>query len=123
MKLFVVLGSMNAFLAVALGALGAHGLKSKVSAEMLAVWQTGVQYHMFHALGLILLGVLIHLLPQVGLLRTSGWLLFSGVVLFSGSLYLMVLSDVRAVGAVTPAGGILFLLGWLLMAFSAWRNL
>jgi len=123
MKLFVALGSINAFLAVALGAFGAHGLKSKVSAEMLAVWQTGVQYHMFHALGLILLGILLHLLPQAGLLQISGWLLFSGVVLFSGSLYLMVLSDLRALGAVTPLGGILFLLGWLLMAFSVWRNL
>lgn len=123
MKLFVVLGSLNAFLAVALGAFGAHGLKSRVSADMLTVWQTGVQYHMFHALGLILLGLLIYLLPQVGQLRISGWLLFSGVVLFSGSLYAMVLSGVRALGMVTPIGGITFLLGWLLMAFIVSRNL
>jgi uncharacterized membrane protein YgdD (TMEM256/DUF423 family) len=123
MKLFVVLGSLNAFLAVALGAFGAHGLKSKVSAEMLTVWQTGVQYHMFHALGLILLGILIHLLPQIGPLRLSGWLLFSGIVLFSGSLYVMVLSGVRALGIVTPIGGIAFLLGWLLMVFFVYRNM
>ncbi|HEY5673055.1 MAG TPA: DUF423 domain-containing protein [Malonomonas sp.] len=122
MKLFVVLGSINAFFAVALGAFGAHGLKSKVSAEMLAVWQTAVQYHIVHALGLILLGILIHLLPQAGLLRISGWLLFSGIVLFSGSLYTLVLSEVRALGMVTPVGGILFLLGWLLMALAVWRN-
>jgi uncharacterized membrane protein YgdD (TMEM256/DUF423 family) len=123
MKFFVVLGSLNAFLAVALGAFGAHGLKSKVSAEMLTVWQTGVQYHMFHALGLILLGILIHLLPQIAQLRVSGWLFFSGIILFSGSLYVMVLSGVRALGMVTPIGGITFLLGWLLMAFFVSRNL
>ena len=122
MKLFVVLGSLNALLAVALGAFGAHGLKNKVSADMLTVWQTGVQYHMFHALGLILLGILIHLLPQAAQLRISGWLMLSGVVLFSGSLYVMVLSDVRALGMVTPLGGIAFLLGWLLMAFAVFQN-
>ena len=122
MKLFVVLGSLNALLAVALGAFGAHGLKNKISADMLTVWQTAVQYHMFHALGLILLGILIHLLPQAAQLRISGWLMLSGVVLFSGSLYVMVLSDVRALGMVTPLGGIAFLLGWLLMAFAAFQN-
>ncbi len=122
MKLFVVIGSLNAFLAVALGAFGAHGLKSKISADMLAVWQTSVQYHMFHALGLILLGILIHLLPQIGPLRVSGWLLFSGIVLFSGSLYVMVLSGVRALGMVTPIGGMTFLMGWLLLAFLVFRN-
>lgn len=122
MKLFVLLGSLNAFLAVALGAFGAHGLKSKVSADMLMVWQTGVQYHMFHALGLILLGILIHLFPQIDQLRVSGWLLFSGIVLFSGSLYVMVLSGVRALGMVTPIGGIAFLMGWLLLAVFVFRN-
>ncbi len=78
---------------------------------------------MFHALGLILLGILIHLLPQAGQLRISGWLLFFGVILFSGSLFAMVLSGVRAFGMVTPIGGISFLLGWLLMAFIVSRNL
>ncbi len=122
MKLFVVLGSLNAFFAVALGAFGAHGLKSKVSAEMLTVWQTSVQYHMFHALGLILLGILIHLFPQIGQLRIPGWLFFSGIVLFSGSLYVMVLSGVRVLGIVTPIGGIVFLIGWLLLAFLVFQN-
>ena len=122
MKLFVVLGSLNAFLAVALGAFGAHGLKSMISADMLTVWQTGVQYHMFHALGLVLLGILIHLLPQTTTLLISGWLIFSGIILFSGSLYAMALSGVRALGMVTPIGGIAFLLGWLLMAFSAFQK-
>ena len=89
---------------------------------MLAVWQTGVQYHMFHALALLLLGILLHLFPQAVLLRASGWLLFAGIVLFSGSLYLLVLSGVRQLGMVTPIGGVIFLLGWLLLAIAMWRS-
>ena len=122
MKFFIILGSLNAFLAVALGAFGAHGLKSKVTADLITVWQTGVQYHMFHALGLILLGILFYLFPQALLLRTSGWLLMGGIVLFSGSLYLLVLSGVRQLGMITPFGGVLFLLGWLLVAVAMWRS-
>lgn len=122
MKVFVLLGSLNAFLAVALGAFGAHGLKSKVTAELLSVWQTGVQYQMFHALGLVLLGILLQLFPQAALLRPAGWLLFSGIVLFSGSLYLLVLSGIRPLGMVTPIGGIAFLLGWVLLAVALWQN-
>ncbi len=121
MKIFLLLGSVNAFLAVALGAFGAHGLKSKVSSELLTTWQTGVLYHLTHALGLILIGVLIQLLPQASLLRTSGWLLLAGVVLFSGSLYLLVLSGIRPLGMITPFGGVAFLVGWLLLAMAAWN--
>lgn len=121
MKLFVVLGSINAFLAVGLGAFGAHGLKSRVPSELLTTWQTAVQYHIYHALGLILVGVLIHLLPQANGLKTAGWFLTAGTLLFSGSLYVLVLSGVRALGAITPMGGVAFLIGWLLLAFSVWR--
>lgn len=122
MKLFIMLGSLNALLAVVLGAFGAHGLKSRVTTDMLAVWQTGVQYHMFHALGLVLIGVLIQLQPQVGTLRLSGYFLLAGIALFSGSLYLMVLSGVRALGAITPIGGVSFIIGWLILAIGIWRN-
>jgi uncharacterized membrane protein YgdD (TMEM256/DUF423 family) len=122
MKLFIMLGSLNAMLAVVLGAFGAHGLKSRVTTDMLTVWQTGVQYQMFHALGLVLIGILIQLQPQVGALRLSGYLLLAGIALFSGSLYLMVLSGVRALGAITPIGGVSFILGWLLLAVGIWRN-
>jgi uncharacterized membrane protein YgdD (TMEM256/DUF423 family) len=122
MKLFIMLGSLNAMLAVVLGAFGAHGLKSRVTTDMLSVWQTGVQYQMFHALGLVLIGILIQLQPQVGALRLSGYLLLAGIALFSGSLYLMVLSGVRALGAITPIGGVSFILGWLLLAVGIWRN-
>jgi len=122
MTLFIMLGSLNALLAVALGAFGAHGLKSRVTTDMLAVWQTGVHYQMFHALGLILIGILIQLQPQVGALRLSGYFLLGGILLFSGSLYLMVLSGVRALGAITPIGGLAFIVGWLVLAIGIWRN-
>lgn len=122
MKVLIILGGLNAFIAVALGAFGAHGLKKHVAEEMLTVWQTGVQYHMFHALGLILLGILLQLFPQAILLKTSGWLLLGGIVLFSGSLYLLVLSGVRQLGMITPLGGVAFLFGWLLLAVAIWRQ-
>ena len=90
MKIFVLIGSLSAFLGVALGAFGAHGLKTRVAPEMLTVWQTGVQYHLVHALGLVLIGILCHLLPETSLIRSAGWMLLAGSVLFSGSLYIMV---------------------------------
>jgi len=113
--MFVVLGSCNMLLAVALGAFGAHGLKSRVSAEMLAVWQTAVLYHLVHALGLLLVGLLALHLP----VRAAGWTLLVGIVLFSGSLYLMVLTGIRPLGMVTPLGGVAYLAGWLLLALAA----
>jgi uncharacterized membrane protein YgdD (TMEM256/DUF423 family) len=122
MKIFVIVGSLSAFLGVALGAFGAHGLKTKITPDMLTVWQTGVQYHLIHALGLILIGILCHLMPDAALARTAGWLLVAGSILFSGSLYVMVLTGVRALGMVTPLGGVAFLAGWLLLAVAAWRH-
>ncbi len=122
MKIFILLGSVNAFLGVSLGAFGAHALKGRVTVEMLAVWQTAVLYHLVHALGLILVGILIHLMPQASLLRVSGWLLCAGVLLFSGSLYLLVLSGIKQFGMVTPIGGVAFLVGWLLVAWAAWTQ-
>ncbi len=122
MKTFVLLGSLNAFLGVALGAFGAHGLKSKVSSEMLAVWQTAVQYHLVHALGLVLIGILCQLLPEASLVRTAGWLLLAGTLLFSGSLYALVLTNTRLLGMITPLGGVAFLFGWLLLALAVWRQ-
>lgn len=122
MKIFVLLGSLSAFLGVALGAFGAHGLKNRVTPDMLVVWQTGVQYHLVHALGLLLIGILCHLLPETSLVRSAGWFLLSGTVLFSGSLYVMVLSDIRALGMITPLGGVAFLVGWLLLAIAVWQQ-
>ena len=122
MKIFVLIGSLSAFLGVALGAFGAHGLKTRVTPEMLIVWQTGVQYLLVHALGLVLIGILCQLLPEASLIRSAGWMLLAGSALFSGSLYIMVLSDVRALGMITPLGGIAFLIGWLMLAIAVWQQ-
>jgi len=121
MKIFVILGSLSAFLGVGLGAFGAHGLKTKVTPEMLAVWQTGVLYHLVHALGLLLIGILCHMMPEAATVRNAGWAILLGTVLFSGSLYLLVLTGVKPLGMITPFGGIAFLVGWLLLGVAAWQ--
>jgi len=121
MKVFVILGGLNALMGVALGAFGAHGLKSRVTGEMLTVWQTGVHYHLVHALGLVLIGILCQLMPEASLLRYAGWTILTGAVLFSGSLYVMVLTDIRMLGMITPLGGVAFLVGWLLLVIAAWQ--
>jgi uncharacterized membrane protein YgdD (TMEM256/DUF423 family) len=95
-----------------MGAFGAHGLKSRLSAEMLAVWQTAVQYHAWHALGLLAVGLL---LPSPWS-RAAGLLLVAGIVLFSGSLYALALGAPRVLGAVTPFGGLALIAGWLSFA-------
>lgn len=122
LKTFVMLGSVNAFLAVALGAFGAHVLKEKLSPEFLAIYQTGVHYHIIHALALIIAGVLSERLAASGLVNWSGWLFFIGIILFSGSLYVLSITEIRVFGAITPFGGVGFLLGWLLLAFAAFKN-
>jgi uncharacterized membrane protein YgdD (TMEM256/DUF423 family) len=122
LKTFIVLGSLNAFLSVALGAFGAHGLKSKLSADMLAVYQTGVQYHAIHAIGLILIAILSDKLPGSSLIVWSGWSLFVGIILFSGSLYVLSITGIKVLGAITPLGGLAFLLGWLLLAVAALKG-
>jgi uncharacterized membrane protein YgdD (TMEM256/DUF423 family) len=121
MKIFVMLGSLSAFLGVALGAFGAHGLKTKVNPEMLNVWETAVLYHLVHAIGLLMIGILCHLMPDVALLRNAGWAILVGSVLFSGSLYVLVLTGVKPLGMITPLGGVAFLAGWLLLALGAWK--
>jgi uncharacterized membrane protein YgdD (TMEM256/DUF423 family) len=110
-KLFLVLGGSFALAAVVIGAFGAHGLKARLSPESLAIYQTGVQYHFYHALGLILVGLtMLHL--QSAALRASGWLMAAGILLFSGSLYALALSGQKWLGAVAPLGGTAFILAW-----------
>ena len=120
-KTFIILGSINMFLTVALGAFGAHGLKSRLPADLMAVYQTAVQYHGMHALGLLLIGIIAHWLGQSALINWAGWLLLTGIVLFSGSLYTMSFTGIRMLGAITPFGGVAFLAGWLLLALAAWK--
>ena len=121
-KLFVSLGAFAAALGVVLGAFGAHALKARLSADMLAVWQTAVQYHLWHALGLVGIGLLAQHLPESGALRLAGWLMLAGIVLFSGSLYLLAASGARWLGAVTPVGGACFIAGWLALAYAVLRH-
>jgi uncharacterized membrane protein YgdD (TMEM256/DUF423 family) len=118
-SLFVFLGSLNGFLAVALGAFGAHALKSRLSPELLEVFHTGVQYHMTHALALLAVGIAARWVPESLFLKTAGWSFMAGIVLFSGSLYLLGLTGNRSLGMVTPFGGLAFLAGWLCFAIAA----
>jgi uncharacterized membrane protein YgdD (TMEM256/DUF423 family) len=121
-KLFVSLGALAAALGVALGAFGAHALKARLAADMLAVWQTAVQYHLWHALGLVAIGLLAQHLPASGPLRLAGWLMLAGIVLFSGSLYVLAASGVRWLGAVTPFGGGCLIAGWLAVVYAVLRD-
>lgn len=121
MQHWLVLGAVNGFLAVAAGAFGAHGLRARLTPDLLAVFETGARYHMYHALGLVAVGLLGQARPSV-LLQGAGWAMLVGILLFSGSLYALALSGMRALGAVTPLGGLGFLAGWLLLALAAWRG-
>ena len=114
----IAYGGVLAFLAVALGAFGTHGLRDRLSAEMLAVWHTGVEYQMAHALAMILAGLAYRQMPQRQI-AWAGTLFGAGVIVFSGSLYALALSGVRVLGAITPLGGLCFLAGWLLFVFGA----
>src|SRR3954470_18777755 len=114
-RLFFGLGALSAFIAVALGAFASHGLKSRLDATMLATFETGVRYEMYHALGLLAVGWACTRRPGSAV-NASGWLFVAGTILFSGSLYLLALSGVRWLGAITPIGGVAFLAGWLCLA-------
>ncbi|PCH61874.1 MAG: hypothetical protein COC19_03860 [SAR86 cluster bacterium] len=116
-KLFLILASLNGFVAVGLGAFAAHGLKSKLSAELLNTFQTGVQYQMYHALALFGVGLLALNYPMSGVLRASGFSFLFGIVFFSGSLYVLSLSGIRWLGAITPLGGLGFLCAWALLIY------
>lgn len=113
MQTLIALGSIMMFLAVALGAFGAHALKRRLSVDMIKIYETGVLYHLVHGLGLILIGLLADRLEQSHLVSVAGWLLFAGILLFSGSLYALSITGVRKLGAITPLGGVAFLAGWV----------
>jgi uncharacterized membrane protein YgdD (TMEM256/DUF423 family) len=120
-KIFLLVGSINAALAVGLGAFGAHGLRSRLSEDLLSTYQTGVQYHFYHALGLFAVALVASLLPESTLVKWSGWLMLAGIVLFSGSLYLLSLTGIRWLGAITPLGGVAFISAWLLLALAVFK--
>lgn len=118
---FITLGAICAFLAVGLGAFGAHGLKNSLSADMLAVYHTAVDYQMWHAIGLLFIGLLSLQMPSKTL-RLSGWFMFAGILIFSGSLYTLSLSGIKILGAITPIGGALFLIAWIMLAYASFKT-
>jgi uncharacterized membrane protein YgdD (TMEM256/DUF423 family) len=118
-RVFAALGAASAFLAVAAGAFGAHALRSRLSSELLAVFETAARYQMYHALGLLAVAWAATRWPGPAV-RAAGWLFVAGTVVFSGSLYALALTGVRGWGAVTPLGGLAFLAGWLALALGVW---
>lgn len=120
-KIFTVAGAVSAFIAVAAGAFGAHALRSRLSPELLVTFETGARYQMYHALAILLVAWASSRWPG-GALQFAGWSFAVGTVLFCGSLYILALTGLRWVGAVTPIGGAAFLLGWLSFAWGAWKQ-
>ena len=116
---FLFLGAISALIGVGMGAFGAHGLKAILSPEMLAVYQTGVTYQMWHALGLIGIALMRQQVPESRLLNWAGCLMFAGILLFSGSLYLLALLNLNWLGMITPLGGVSFIFAWVLIAIFA----
>jgi uncharacterized membrane protein YgdD (TMEM256/DUF423 family) len=117
-RTFLWVGALAGFIGVALGAFGAHGLRMRLSAEMLTVFETGVRYQMYHALAILIVALAAVRLDG-WLIRSAGWLFTAGIVLFSGSLYALALSGVTVLGAVTPLGGLAFLAGWAALVIAA----
>lgn len=114
MKLFLLLGTINGFLAVALGAFGAHGLEGRLSEKALGTWEKAVNYQMFHTMALLVTGLLMAKVTSGGIIW-AGWMFLIGIILFSGSLYLYSTTGVRTFAMITPLGGVAFLIGWVLL--------
>ena len=119
-RVFFAIGAVTALIGVAAGAFGAHGLKNRLDPEMLSVFEVAVRYQMYHAFGLIAVAWAYTRWP-VAAVTASGWLFIAGTLLFSGSLYVMSLTGLRWLGAITPLGGLAFLLGWACLTWGAWR--
>jgi len=120
-RLFLAIGSLSGFVAVALGAFAAHALKGRMDADLLASFEVGVRYQMYHSLALLAVAWAQTKWPGA-VLTASGWLFVAGIVIFSGSLYVLSVSGARWLGAVTPFGGLALLAGWLCLAWAAWRG-
>ena len=120
-RTFLVAGAVSALIAVAAGAFGAHGLKSRLDADLLATFEVGARYQMYHAFALIVAAWAQTRWPGA-LATASGWFFIAGTLLFSGSLYLLSLTGLRWLGAITPLGGLAFLAGWLCLAWVFWKT-
>lgn len=121
-QFFLAAGAISGFLAVALGAFGAHALKGRLSAEMVSVYETAVQYHFYHTLALFGVALLMSQGVQTGVLKSSAVLFLVGTLIFSGSLYALALSGIKILGAVTPLGGLCLLAGWACLAVAAIKS-
>ncbi|MCH9639385.1 MAG: DUF423 domain-containing protein [Betaproteobacteria bacterium] len=121
-KTFLLLGTINTFICIALGAFGAHGLKQILTTDKLAVFEIGVQYHLYHALGLLVIGLLLLYFPKSRMIAASGWLMLLGIMLFSGTLYVTSLTEISGMGIVAPFGGISFLSAWALLTYAIWKD-
>ncbi|QDP41709.1 DUF423 domain-containing protein [Radiobacillus deserti] len=117
MKLIFLLGVLNGFLAVALGAFGAHGLEGKLSEKMIKTWEKAVTYQMFHTMALFVTGILM-MKSQVSSLTAAGWMFFIGILLFSGSLYIYSTTGIKMLAMITPVGGLAFLIGWVILGLA-----
>ena len=118
---WIALGALNAAVAVGAGAFAAHGLRERLDARALEVFETGARYQMYHAFAIVLAGVL----ATTGISRggnTAGWIFQAGIVLFSGSLYVLALTGIKGLGAITPLGGLALIAGWLWLAWTSWRD-
>jgi uncharacterized membrane protein YgdD (TMEM256/DUF423 family) len=120
-RLFFTVGTLSAFIAVALGAFGAHGLRGRLTPELLATFEVGVRYQMYHALALLAVAWACTKWPGPAV-TAGGWLFVAGTVIFSGSLYALSLGGARWLGAITPVGGLALLGGWLCLAWAAWKS-
>ena len=120
MKLFIVIGALMGLLSVALGAFGAHGLQSRVEPRMLEVWETAARYQMYHALALLFVAWMVNQTHHTAA-TVAGWSFVAGTLIFSGSLYVMVLTGTKWLGAITPIGGTAYLIGWGALMFAAVR--
>ncbi len=121
-RIFFIIASLLGGLAVAFGAFGAHGLRDRIEASLLTNYQTGVTYMFYHVLALFVVAWAISRWPSSNLPVWSGWLFLAGILFFTGSLILMAFTGQRWLGAITPIGGVAFIVGWLLLAVVAWRN-
>ncbi len=123
MKMFIIIGAISAMLSVAIGAFGSHGLEGRIPEKYLEIWKTGVQYQMFHSTGLLIIGILMSKFPENTLLTWAGWLMVAGIIFFAGSLYVLALTQVGILGAITPIGGVAFIAAWLLLVIAAVKHL
>ena len=120
-RIFLAIASMFGGISVVFGAFASHALKDRLSANSLAIWETGTKYQMYHALALMLVAILVSRFPNSALLTVAGYAFIIGTFVFSGSLYALTLTGIKWLGAITPIGGMAFIIGWLCLALATWR--